>query len=128
MSEFIKQEITHIARIAHAADAALVAIRTGIAQPDWDELSEAQQQMVRFDVRQALRYPQAVDEQWHYVWRAEMAEAGWTYGAQLQAERKEHPALVEYDQLPTLWRERLYQRHAIVTANAAFLLTETDNF
>ncbi len=44
----------------------------------------------------------------HEVWAATRIEQGWRYGAERNDERKEHPCLIPYDELPE--SERKYDR------------------
>ena len=48
----------------------------------------------------------------HDVWAQSRIEQGWTYGPERNDERKEHPCLVEYEQLPD--SERDYDRNTAI--------------
>jgi ryanodine receptor 2 len=48
----------------------------------------------------------------HEVWAQTRMEQGWTYGEVRNDELKQHPCLVEYEQLPE--EERVYDRNTAV--------------
>lgn len=48
----------------------------------------------------------------HDVWAQSRINDGWRYGPERNDERKEHPCLVEYEQLPD--SERAYDRNTAI--------------
>lgn len=48
----------------------------------------------------------------HDVWAQSRISDGWRYGPERNDERKEHPCLVEYEQLPD--SERAYDRNTAI--------------
>ena len=48
----------------------------------------------------------------HDVWAESRINDGWRYGPERNDERKEHPCLVEYEQLPD--SERAYDRNTAI--------------
>ena len=48
----------------------------------------------------------------HDVWAQSRISQGWTYGPERNDERKEHPCLVEYEELPD--SEREYDRNTAI--------------
>ena len=48
----------------------------------------------------------------HEVWEQTRMEQGWTYGEVRNDELKQHPCLVEYEELPE--EERVYDRNTAV--------------
>ena len=48
----------------------------------------------------------------HEVWAQTRMEQGWTYGEVRNDELKQHPCLVEYEELPE--EERVYDRNTAV--------------
>lgn len=49
----------------------------------------------------------------HEVWAKARMDEGWTYGAQRNDERKQHPCLVPYERLPE--NERVYDRNTAIS-------------
>ncbi len=56
-----------------------------------------------------LELTEKIAEQVHDVWSAGRISDGWTYGAERNDEKKTHPCLVPYDDLPD--SEREYDRN-----------------
>lgn len=48
----------------------------------------------------------------HEVWAEERIQQGWTYGEQRDDERKTHPCLIPYDDLPEI--EKDYDRNTSI--------------
>lgn len=48
----------------------------------------------------------------HNVWARNRIDQGWSYGPQLDADRKHHPCLVPYEDLPE--SEKLYDRDTAI--------------
>jgi hypothetical protein len=59
-------------------------------------------------------------EQSHETWLAEKWQAGWTYGPVKDAEKKEHPCMVPYEELPA---EQRLKDHLFVAVVKAVLAT-----
>ncbi|EEL48092.1 MULTISPECIES: RyR domain-containing protein [Bacillus cereus group] len=65
----------------------------------------------------------------HDVWAAQRMKEGWTYGPKRDDSKKEHPCLVEYEELPEQEKEydRLTAINAIKTIAAlGFHIERTD--
>lgn len=61
----------------------------------------------------------------HDSWLKEKREQGWKYGPVKDADKKEHPCFVPYDELPVEQRTKDYIFSAIVKAFFAAHKTET---
>lgn len=57
----------------------------------------------------------------HESWMREKLAAGWKYGPEKDAEKKEHPCLVEFAELPREQQAKDYIFRAIVHALRPFL-------
>ena len=55
----------------------------------------------------------------HDVWAAERLRLGWKYGPSRNDERREHPSLVPYDELPE--SEKQFDRNAVIGTLKAIL-------
>ena len=49
----------------------------------------------------------------HEVWAQGRIEQGWTYGEERNDEKKTHPCLIPYEQLPEIEKE--YDRHTAIS-------------
>lgn len=92
-------DIISIARVCHEANRAYCIALGDHSQPSWADAPAWQIDSAVEGVRAHLRYPLTA-EQSHAVWSAHKVETGWVYGPVKDAERKTHPCLVPYDQLP----------------------------
>jgi hypothetical protein len=86
------------ARATHEANRAYCLAIGDASQPSWDDAPEWQRSSARNGVSGALAGN--TPEQSHEGWTAEKLAAGWKYGPVKDPERKEHPCMVPYDQLP----------------------------
>lgn len=62
--------------------------------PDWQRYSAAQ------GVKFKAEFPQSTPADSHKSWLIEKQNTGWTYGPMKDVDKKEHPCMVEYDELP----------------------------
>lgn len=94
-----------IARVIHAANAAMQGIQGDPApsQP-WDSEPEEIRQNVMMGVRNA-RHGMTPAEH-HQSWVDDKIAHGWRYGGEKDSERKTHPCLVPYAQLPESQRAK----------------------
>lgn len=88
-----------IARAAHSANRGYCQSLGDFSQATWDEAPEWQKESARNGVRFHLANT-ATPEESHASWLKQKREEGWTYGPVKDADKKEHPCCVEYDQLP----------------------------
>ena len=107
------------ASAAHEANRAYCIAMGDISQPHWEAAPDWQKMSARNGVQQALGG--ATPEQSHESWMAEKLAAGWKYGPVKDPEKREHPCMVPYAELPAEQqaKDRLYC--AVVRATAAAL-------
>jgi len=55
----------------------------------------------------------------HDIWALQRMKDGWVYGKQRSDEKKEHPCLIEYEQLPE--SEKEYDRNAAMETLKAII-------
>lgn len=89
-----------IARIAHEANRALCVSVGDNTQPPWEWAPKWQKESAIKGVLMHLKYPGTTPEQTHEAWMQEKKEAGWSYGSMKNPDKKEHPCMVPFDQLP----------------------------
>ena len=87
-----------VARIVNDANRAY-CIAIGDPVPElWDNLDEETKQSAMDGISFALKG--ASPEESHNNWMKFKTEHGWTYGEEKDLEKKTHPCLVPYDELP----------------------------
>lgn len=109
--------VEQVARVCHEANRAWqLATGDPAPSPPWDDAPQWQRDSAVAGVREAL--DGASPEQLHEAWvQAKLAD-GWQYGPAKDADRRTHPCLVPYAELPVdqLRKDHLFR--AIVTALA----------
>lgn len=98
-------KVVLIAAACHTFNAALCAA-LGEAQPSWVDAPEDIKNSAIAGVEYALANPDVTPEQQHEAWMEFKAREGWTYGEVKDAEKKTHPCMVPYDQLPALQKAK----------------------
>lgn len=114
-----------IAAIAHNLNAAICAA-LGEVQPPWAQAPEWQKQSALAGVDMHLNNPDATPEQSHESWMAQKVADGWVYGEVKDAEKKTHPCMRPYAELPEgqkikdhVFRAVVHQLKAVPDAPAA---------
>jgi len=105
-----------IAQVCHAANTAYCESIGDHSQKSWDEAEEWQRQSAIEGVKFALANPDAPASAQHEAWLRDKEVDGWVYGEVKDAEKKTHPCIVPYDQLPAAQRLKDYLFKAIVRA------------
>jgi RyR domain len=108
--------ISDVARICHEANHAYCESIADYSQNGWNEAAEWQRQSAIKGVEWRLANPEAPESAQHEAWVEEKVREGWVYGPVKDAEKKFHPCLVPYDELPAEQRAKDALFAAIVTA------------
>jgi len=88
------------AKAAHEANRAYCIGCGDESQPTWDAAPEWQRDSAVAGVQAIASNPDTTPRQSHEGWLAHKAADGWKFGAVKNAETKEHPCFVPYDELP----------------------------
>ncbi len=97
---FTEQEIEGIAAICHETNRAYCKTLGDESQVPWDKAPAWQRQSAINGVKFRVANPEATPKDMHDSWMEEKVEAGWKYGEHKDMEAKEHPCIVEYEELP----------------------------
>ena len=108
------------ARAALEANRAYYLALGDISQPAWDEAPEWQRTSAMKGVEGALAGNSP--RQSHEGWLAEKVATGWKYGPVKSPEKKEHPCMVPYEELPLSQRMKDHIFIAVSRAVAEALL------
>lgn len=93
-------KIESLAIICHVVNKEYCESLGDYSQPFWDKAPDWQKQSIINGVLLHLRNPNATARDSHESWLKEKTETGWKYGPVKDADKKEHPCFVSYDELP----------------------------
>jgi DNA-binding transcriptional MerR regulator len=90
-----------IARVVHAANRELQIVQGDpVPSPPWDDAPDYQVREAIAGVQEVLRNPDLTAEQSHESWCDRMRADGWTHGEVKDPQRKTHPTLLPFAELP----------------------------
>lgn len=113
--------LDQIARVCHAANSAYCEAVGDPVLPHWDNLEESYRQSTRAGVSGVITGNGP--RQSHEGWITERTAQGWVHGPVLDREKKIHPCLVPYDELPEAQRVKDHLFGAIVRTLSPDLVT-----
>lgn len=114
ISELLK--MTNIARVCHEANRAWCIANADPSQVSWEDAPEWQKESTIQSVLFRIQNPDAKLDAQHNQWMKDKIEAGWVYGPVKNAETKEHPCIVPYEQLSEFEKRKDALFAAIVLA------------
>lgn len=112
-----------VAKICHNANKALCEINGDDSQVDWEQATDWQKQSAIAGVEYRIQNPDSTPADQHNAWCNDKYAAGWAYGPVKDADKKEHPCLVHYDELPAFQQSKDYLFRAIVDSMNPFIVT-----
>ena len=111
-----QNRIEWIAYVCHQANKAWCLSEGDDSQKDWAFAEQWQRDTMINGVEFLLENPEAGPDAMHNNWSAEKVSQGWVYGEVKDAEKKTHPCLVPFDQLPEFQQKKDRLFSAIVDA------------
>jgi hypothetical protein len=116
--------IREIARVCHEVNRAYCRAIGDFSQPEWDAAPDWQQDSAINGVRahnehRSLYGTVMPPEMSHQNWMKEKIADGWRPGPFKDPDKKEHPCLVPYNQLPQDQRVKDYLFGAVIEALAS---------
>ena len=100
MEETLITRIIQIARTCHEVNKAYCESIGDFTQPSWKDAPEWQKDSACNGVVFHMAHPESTPADYHKNWLKEKVKTGWKYGPVKDANKKEHPCMVEYEQLP----------------------------
>jgi hypothetical protein len=98
--------ITQIASFCHEMNRIWCEANGDHSQKTWEEAEEWQKESAIAGVRFALNNPDAPISAQHDAWMADKIADGWVYGEIKDAEKKTHPCIVPFDELPVFQQKK----------------------
>lgn len=89
-----------IAKVCHEINRAYCFTLGDLSQVPWEEAEEWQTSSALKGVIYHLHNPESTPADSHKSWLAEKEADGWKYGTVKDPEKKEHPCMVPFEQLP----------------------------
>jgi len=105
-----------IARIAHEVNRIYCMTIGDYSQLDWNDAPAWQKQSAIDGVEYLANNPDGLPEHSHQNWLRQKRADGWVYGRIKDPQKKEHPCMVAYFELPEAQRHKDAFFHAIVRA------------
>jgi hypothetical protein len=94
------------ARAAHEANRAYCIALGDTSQPSWENAPAWQQDSARLGAIAIFKDWDTTPEQSHEGWLEQKRLDGWKFGPVKNADTKEHPCFVPYDELPLAQRAK----------------------
>lgn len=95
-----KYTLDQIARVCHQANKAYCEMLGDLSQVDWESAPDWQRLSATLGVEFHHQHPDATDSASHNSWMAQKVAEGWVYGPVKDADKKEHPCIVPFEELP----------------------------
>jgi len=95
-----------IAMMCHQANKAWCEINGDTSQKDWFDAEPWQRESAIKGVEFRLANPEAGDDAQHNAWLSDKMKDGWKYGPVKDAEKKEHPCIVQFNALPEFQKKK----------------------
>ena len=111
-----EDKIVEIAAVCHQANKVWCEINEDYSQVSWKNAEQWQKDSAINGVKFRLENPEAGPDAQHNAWSADKIAQGWVYGEVKDAEKKTHPCLVPFDQLPLFQQKKDKLFSAIVDA------------
>jgi hypothetical protein len=113
---FENRRIETIARLCHEANRGICEASGDYFQKSWEQATAWQRESIRKGVRFCLANPGLTAADQHESWMKDKIADGWKWGPEKDAEKKEHPCLIPYEQLPPSQQIKDHVFRAIVLA------------
>jgi len=105
-----------IAIVCHEANRAWCFVNADATQKEWIQAEEWQRESSVKGVLFRLNNPDAKHDAQHNAWMQDKINDGWVYGEVKDAEKKTHPCIVPFEQLPEFQQKKDALFCAIVDA------------
>lgn len=110
------QKVIDIATMCHQANKSWCELSGDFSQKNWNEAEGWQRDSAIKGVEFKLNNPEAKEDAQHNAWMADKVADGWVYGEVKDAEKKIHPCIVPFNELPGFQQKKDALFCAIVNA------------
>lgn len=99
-------KIEKIARMCHQVNKAWCEVNGDNTQRDWDQAEQWQRDSAIKGVEFKLDNPDAGHDAQHNAWMADKIAEGWVYGEIKDMDKKTHPCIVSFEDLPEFQQKK----------------------
>lgn len=111
----MKFTVEEIANVAHNVNKAYCQANGDFSQAEWELAPDWQRQSAINGVKAHIDSGLTMlPEDSHISWKKQKELEGWVYGEIKDAEKKTHPCMVEYNQLPVAQKTKDYLFREVV--------------
>ena len=118
----IRMDVEQIAHLCHEVNRAYCRTLGDDSQPSWEAAPTWQKTSAIAGVTAILKQPTLTPEQSHEGWLAQKRAEGWTYGPVKDPDRKQHPCMMDYHDLPREQQTKDHLFGAVVRTCGAVLM------
>lgn len=101
-----EEQRRNIAIVCHQANKAWCEINGDTSQKDWFDAEPWQKESAIKGVEFRLANPDAGNDAQHNAWLEDKIKNGWKYGPIKDADKKEHPCIVPFNELPEFQKKK----------------------
>ena len=123
-TDYPQELIEKIAETCHEVNRSYCEVMNDFSQVAWADAPQNIKQSAVDGVVFKLMNPEATSKDMHDNWCLFKKQDGWVFGEEKDAEKKTHPCLVEYEQLPQFQRAKDAIFSTIVTQMSKGVLNE----
>lgn len=116
MAYISPETVKAIARACHESNKVWCEANGDKSQKHWDEAEDWQRDSAIKGVEFKLANPSAPESAQHDAWMDDKVKDGWVFGEVKDAEKKTHPCIVPFEQLPAHQQKKDKLFQAIVVA------------
>ena len=109
-------DVIKIAQVCHDVNKSFCESVGDMSQLSWNDAPDWAKSSAINGVTFHILHPDALPSHSHEEWMKEKIETGWVYGEVKDAEKKTHPCIVAYDQLPTVQKSKDYLFKQVVNS------------
>lgn len=119
--------VEDVARVCHEVNRAYCESQGDFSQPTWDNAPNWQINSAINGVLFHLDNPDASPAASHESWLKQKREEGWVYGFVKNPDKKEHPCMVEFNELPKDQQAKDFIFRSIVHQLAEYVYEEEED-
>ena len=113
--------VQEIAQVAHEINKEYCLAMGDSSQLPWDEAPAWQKESAVLGVMFHVENPNAGPDASHNSWMKQKIDTGWVYGEFKDADKKEHPCIVPFEDLPMQQQFKDYLFRQVVHSLKKFL-------